>query len=185
MPSWLRRVRTFVIVIVIALAAAWALRTFVVAPYYVPSASMEPTLHGCSNCNDDHVLVQKLSYDFHDPERGDIVVFNNPGKRWAQAKDKVLIKRVIGVPGDRLRIRDRKVFVNGQRLDEPYVNKSCHGTTPNGGPSTYKVPKGDLFVMGDNRCDSEDSRVFGFVPIDKVIGKAFIIFWPLSRFGSP
>ncbi len=171
--------------IVIALAAAWGLRTYVVAPYYVPSASMEPTLHGCSNCNDDHVLVQKLSYDFHDPERSDIVVFNNPGKRWAQAKDEVLIKRVIGVPGDKLQFRNHKVYVNGQLLAEPYVNKSCHGTTPNGGPRSYKVPKGDLFVMGDNRCDSEDSRVFGYVPIDKVIGKAFLIFWPVGRFGSP
>ncbi len=192
LPSWVRRLRTFVIVIVIALAAAWALRTYVVAPYYVPSASMEPTLHGCSNCNDDHVLVQKLSYDFHDPQRGDIVVFNNPGKRpgcpqrrqcWSQAKDQVLIKRVIGVAGDKLQIRNRKVYINGQLLDEPYVNKSCHGTSPNGTRS-YKVPKGDLFVMGDNRCDSEDSRVFGPVPIDKVIGKAFLIFWPLGRFGS-
>ena len=93
---------------------------------------------------------------------------------------------MIGVPGDKLQIRDRKVYVNGQRLDESYVNKCLPRHRPaNGRPSTYKVPKGDLFVMGDNRCNSEDSRVFGPVPIDKVIGKAFLIFWPMSRFGSP
>ena len=85
-------------VVAIAVVAALLLRTFVVEPYYVPSESMEPTLHGCTGCNDDHVLVEKLSYHFHDPQPGDIVVFNRPST-W-KVPDKVLIKRVIGVPGD-------------------------------------------------------------------------------------
>jgi signal peptidase I len=185
MPKWLRRVRSLVIVAVIVVAAAWALRTYVASPYYVPSASMEPTLHGCPSCNNDHVLVQKLSYDFHDPERSDIVVFENPGGKWAKAPDKDLIKRVIGVPGDHISIRNRHVFINGAKENEPYVNKACHGTAPLGLKNGYRVPKGDIFVMGDNRCNSEDSRMFGPVPIDKVVGKALIIFWPISRFGSP
>ena len=185
MPKWVRTARSLLIAAVVVVAAAWALRTWVASPYYVPSASMEPTLHGCPNCDNDHVLVQKLSYDFHDPERGDIVVFENPGGRWGEVPDKDLIKRVIGVPGDHISVLHRHVYINGAEQAEPYVNKSCHGTAAMGLRNGYRVPKGEIFVMGDNRCDSEDSRMFGPVPIDKVIGKAMLIFWPLGRFGSP
>ncbi|MGH8860215.1 MAG: signal peptidase I [Jatrophihabitantaceae bacterium] len=196
--GYLRRVRKLVIVLAVLVAAVLALRAYVVAPYYVPSASMEPTLHGCPGCNNDHVLVEKLSYDFHDPRRGDIVVFDNPGKRWSNARDgggnvdKVLIKRVIGVPGDRIVIRRGRVFINGSAVDESYLNSKCRPRTTGSSESRSerarefdRVPKGDLFVMGDNRCNSEDSRAFGVVPIDKVIGKAVLIVWPFGRFGSP
>ena len=171
----------------IAVGAALLLRTFVVEPYYVPSQSMEPTLHGCKGCNDDHVLVEKLSYLFHDPQPGDIVVFNRPST-W-KVPDQVLIKRVIGVPGDRIKLQDGKVYRNGARLDESYVNQKCRGgtRTPNGSPKKKvyaRVPNGDLFVMGDNRCDSEDSRYFGVVPQSAVIGRAFLIIWPFHRIHS-
>jgi signal peptidase I len=184
MPSWLRKVRNLVITVVIVVAAALALRAYVVEPFYVPSASMEPTLHGCPNCNNDHVLVQKVSYYFHDPRRGDIVVFDRPSN-W-QVPDSKLIKRVIGVAGDKVVLRRGKVYVNGAQLEESYVNKKCrNGTRPENRKSSWKVPKNRLFVMGDNRCDSEDSRTFGMVPVDNVIGKAFLIYWPVKDFGSP
>jgi signal peptidase I len=184
LPGWVRTVRNLVVTVVVIVAAALALRTWVVEPFYVPSASMEPTLHGCPNCNNDHVLVQKIAYYFHDPRRGDIVVFSKPSN-W-HVNDSDLIKRVIGVPGDKLTLLRGHVFVNGQRLDEPYVNHECRrGTLPETGKSSWKVPKHRLFVMGDNRCDSEDSRQFGMVPISNVVGEAFLTYWPVGRFGSP
>ena len=160
------------------------LRSYVVAPYYVPSQSMEPTLHGCPHCNDDHVLVEKLSYHFHAPQPGDIVVFNRP-PNW-HVSDKVLIKRVIGVAGDRITLLHGHVYRNGQRLDEPYVNPQCtQGTTTKRGSTRLRryprVKPGELFVMGDNRCDSADSRFFGDVPTSDIIGRAFLIIWPLKR----
>jgi signal peptidase I len=186
-PKAARSAFRTLVVVAIAVAAALLLRAFVVEPYYVPSQSMEPTLHGCQGCNDDHVLVEKLSYLFHDPQPGDIVVFNRPST-W-KVPDNVLIKRVIGVPGDDIRLQGGKVYRNGSRLDEPYVNQKCrHGTLPRNGSSKRKVyppvPNGEVFVMGDNRCDSEDSRYFGVVPQSKIIGRAFLIIWPVGRIHS-
>lgn len=179
---WL--IRTAVLV-VIAVVTAVLLRAYVVSPYYIPSASMEPTLHGCSGCNNDHVLVDKLSYRMHDVHRGDVVVFHRPDT-W-QVPEKTLIKRVIGLPGDRLAVRDGKVYVNGLQLQESYLDANCPPMTslsedPGSPVRTYgPVPDGDLYVMGDNRCDSADSRAFGPVPISDVIGRAFVIIWPLGR----
>lgn len=180
--GWIR----FGIVVVVAVIAAFGLRTYVVAPYYIPSASMEPTLHGCTGCDNDHVLVDKLSYHLHSVHRGDVVVFNRP-KTWT-VPENVLIKRVIGLPGDTLTVRTGHVYVNGQQLDEPYVNKSCAPITalsesPRNitATTTGKIPSGEVWVMGDNRCNSEDSRAFGPIPISKIIGRAFVIIWPLKR----
>jgi signal peptidase I len=155
------------------------LRTFVVGSYWIPSASMEPTLHGCPGCNDDHVLVNKLSYKMHGFKRGDVVVFTKPAN--VAVPEKVLIKRVIGLPGDLLTDRNGSVFVNGLQLTEPYVNPLCkHGTT--GLPAHgARVPAGKLYVMGDNRCDSKDSRAFGPIPESSVQGRAFVIIWPYGR----
>ncbi|MGH8961376.1 MAG: signal peptidase I [Jatrophihabitantaceae bacterium] len=179
-----RLVRTGVI-LAIAVLAAVLLRVYVVAPYYIPSASMEPTLHGCSSCNNDHVLVDKLSYRMHDIHRGDVVVFHRPST-W-QVSENTLIKRVVGLPGDRLRVADGKLFVNGLLLQEPYTNPKCPSMrtlaeSPAKPASTFgPVPNGEVYVMGDNRCDSSDSRAFGPVPESKVVGRAFVIFWPLGR----
>ena len=170
---------------VLAIVAALGLRAYVVAPYFIPSGSMEPTLHGCQGCNNDHVLVDKLSYKLHGVHRGDVVVFNRPAS-WASVNDKVLIKRVIGLPGDVLTLKNGIVFVNGQALQEPYI-KLCGGVTNTLGPTgsditkTEKVPPGDLFVMGDNRCQSDDSRTNGPIPKKNIIGRAFLIIWPLGR----
>lgn len=165
--------------------AALLLRTLVVAPFYIPSASMEPTLHGCTSCNDDHVLVDKVAYDLHGVHRGDVVVFDRP-PTWP-VHEAHLIKRVIGLPGDVLTVRHGQLYVNGRELVEPYLAPDCGPLTSLGeGPATARdrygpVPAGEVFVMGDNRCDSADSRAFGPVPESDIVGRAFVIVWPLSR----
>jgi signal peptidase I len=179
----LRRAITALVVLALLAAAVAAVRAFLVAPYYIPSASMEPTLHGCATCDNDRVIVDKLSYHMHAVHRGDVVVFNRP-TTWA-VPDKVLIKRVIGLPGDRLSLRDRHLYVNGLRLVEPYVNSQCPPmSTLRAGTPAHRlgpVPAGEIFVMGDNRCDSSDSRIFGPVPESDLIGRAVVIFWPPKR----
>jgi signal peptidase I len=161
------------------------LRSFVVQPYYIPSASMEPTLHGCPGCNDDRVLVDKLSYRLHDVHRGDVVVFHRPAEA-TYIPDKVLIKRVIAVGGDVVELRNGLVYLNERPLTEKYVNPACgpRPTVPLNGQSTWTVPKGGLFVMGDNRCRSDDSRQFGPIRSASVIGRAFLIIWPVKRIGG-
>ena len=180
---WRRTLVRLGIIVAIAALAAFLLRTFVVQPYYIPSGSMEPTLMGGGGHTDDHVLVDKISYRTHAPREGDIVVFNRPST-W-QISDKVLIKRVIGLPGDTVSLRDGHVFINGLELDEPYVNKACgaHPTQPLTSVTSWRVPGNDVFVMGDNRCQSDDSRQFGPVPESDIIGRAFAIIWPLNRIG--
>jgi signal peptidase I len=178
---WLRRV----LVLLAVLAVALLLRTFVVSSYYIPSASMEPTLHGCSGCDDDHVVVNKIAYDLHAIHRGDVVVFHRP-RTW-DVPDTTLIKRVVGVPGDHLAVRGGALYVNGLRLREPYLQHSCPGMSslaePPRPPATSygPVPAGTVFVLGDNRCDSTDSRAFGPVPDSDVVGRAFAVVWPVSR----
>jgi signal peptidase I len=173
------------VVLAIAALAAGLLRAFVVAPFYIPSASMEPTLHGCSGCDNDHILVDKLSYRLHDPRRGDIVVFNRPDT-W-KVDEKVLVKRVIGLPGDVLSLDKGKLYVNGLQVDESYLDPTCPPMTTLSSAATKPVdkhgpvPAGDVFVLGDNRCDSLDSRTYGSVPESDIIGRAFAIIWPLSR----
>jgi signal peptidase I len=175
----------FAIVLVVALGVAFGLRTYVVAPYYIPSPSMETTLHGCTGCDNDHVLVDKLSYHLHGVHRGDVVVFNRPAS-WLSVPDKVLIKRVIGLPGDRLSLNSGHLFVNGVQLEEPYLDANCGPMTTlgNGGTTVTQlapVPPSTYFVMGDNRCQSDDSRINGPIPRSSIIGRAFLIIWPLGR----
>jgi signal peptidase I len=169
------------VIVVIAGGLAILLRVWVVQPYYVPSESMEPTLHGCSGCTNDRVLVEKVSYRAHGVRAQDIVVFTRP--KGLQVPDKVLIKRVIALAGDRVAAKKGQIYVNGLPITEPYLNrdKSCYARSPdeNFGPRT--VPNRSIFVMGDNRCNSTDSRDFGAVPTSSVVGRAFLIFWPLTR----
>jgi signal peptidase I len=161
--------------------AAILLRTFIVQPYYIPSASMEPTLIGGGGQTDDHVLVDKISYRAHGPRARDIVVFDRPPK--ANVPDKVLIKRVIALAGDTIEMRQGQVLVNGQRISETYLSKQAKDRQcyPTSSFATLTVPKGDVFVMGDNRCNSTDSRVFGPISTKLVIGRAFMIIWPIDR----
>jgi signal peptidase I len=130
---------------------------------------MLPTLH-----EDDRVLVNKLSYDLHDVNRGDLVVFERPeGEAPGQIRD--LIKRVVGLPGERIEQRDGRVYIDGQLLEEPYLEDDTE--TTNLPPQT--VPEGHVFVMGDNRDDSMDSRVFAAIDEDLIVGRAFVRVWPL------
>ena len=138
--------------------------------FRVEGDSMLPNLH-----NGEYILVNKVDYLLHPPQRGDIVVFKS-----AEGGDEDLIKRVIGLPGDEVQVRDGVVFVNGERWNEPYVNDEFPDRSFFG-PTT--VPEGKVFVMGDNRANSRDSRFFGPLPIDNIEGEAFVIFWPPQHIG--
>ncbi len=169
-----------VLVVAIAAVVTFTIRTFVIEPFYVPSVSMETTLHGCPGCNDDYLLVNKISYRLHPVHAGDVVVFRRPAG--VSAADSVLVKRVIATGGQEVTIRDGKVYVNRTELDESYVNPACqNGTTLGTEPATVVVPKGEVWVMGDNRCDSQDSRYFGPIKTSSILGRAFVVVWPLNR----
>jgi signal peptidase I len=169
-PSTLRGAVEWVVILVGALLVALVVKTFLLQAFYIPSASMEPTLK-----KDDRVLVNKLSYDFHDVRRGDVVVFRSPpGEDNPEIKD--LIKRVIGLPGETVEGRDGRVYINGNPLKEPYLPAGT--TTSSFGPE--KIPPGHLWVMGDNRSNSKDSRFFHTIAEDLVVGRAFIKVWPLG-----
>jgi signal peptidase I len=185
-----RRVLGFAIVVV---AGAMLLPAFVARVYAVPSGSMETTLHGCPTCDNDHVLVDKISYGVAGPKPGDIVVFRVPAG-WHNSElpgeaDIDFIKRVIAIGGQTVSCCDdrNRVTVDGRPLDEPYIHFG-----PENGPAQQasfgpvRVPAGQIWVMGDNRNDSVDSRApeNGPVPLSDVIGKARMIVLPLGRFGG-
>jgi signal peptidase I len=187
--------REIPILVLIALVIAILVKTFLVQAFYIPSGSMEPTLQV-----GDRVLVNKLAYHLGDIHRGDVIVFQNPdpaqvpkrnwfsaavhwlgqGLGFQQPEDEDLIKRVIGLPGDTVTARDGQVYVNGEKISEPYLAPD----TTTSMSRSWTVPSGDLFVLGDNRANSADSRFFGFVPKGKVIGRAFVIIWPPSDMGG-
>ena len=172
-----RNALEWIAVIVGAVLVALIIKTFVVQAFKIPSDSMYPTL-----MNGDRVVVNKLSYDAHDLNRGDVVVFDRPEGLPAGPDDpKDLIKRVIGLPGDTLMTRDGSVYVNDRRLEEPYLPE---GTMSYDIDRPVVVPEGQVFLMGDNRGFSSDSRVFGTVDVDTVVGRAFMIMWPFSRIGA-
>jgi signal peptidase I len=159
---------------VAALTVAVVVKTFLIQAFYIPSGSMEPTLKP-----GDRVLVNKLSYNLHSIHRGDIVVFKAPPSEASDPTIKDLIKRVIGLPGDEIEGINGQVYINGKQLNESYLPA---GTLTTSLPATV-VPKGQLFVMGDNRGDSKDSRFIGTIPTNLVVGRAFIRVWPLSGIG--
>lgn len=161
------------LLIVFSLVTAVVVRTFVLQTFFIPSGSMHPTL-----LEGDRVIVNKLSYHLHDVHRGDVVVFRRPPK--LHINDEDLIKRVIGLPGDTVTAHDRKVYVNGRALQESYIPPICAGTDDF---LKVTVPSDRVFVMGDNRCDSTDSRVFGPIQEDLLVGRAVARIWPPSRLG--
>jgi len=175
----------WVAVVVGALVVALVVKTFLFQAFYIPSASMEPTLH-----EGDRVLVNKLSYDLHDVRRGDVVVFELPRDKVGADGIKDLIKRVVGLPGDTIETRDGVVYINDRELSEPYLAEGTRtGDSGNGNnPSITRqvVPDGTVFVMGDNRANSHDSRYAdrGPIPIDSIVGRAFVLVWPPGDMGG-
>jgi signal peptidase I len=175
--SGARNVVEWVLVIVGAVLIALLVRTFVMQSFQIPSGSMNDTL-----LEGDRVLVNRLSYRLHDINRGDVVVFERPASAPAAPGDpKDLIKRVIGLPGEEVSTVDGVVHIDGQPLDEPYL---APGATTTGIDEPIEVPEGEILVLGDNRNNSSDGRVFGTIPVESVAGRAFAVIWPLSRFGG-
>ncbi len=178
-----------------ALVVAVLIKTFLIQPFYIPSGSMIPTIE-----INDRVMVSKISYRIGEPQRGDIVVFRSPyaesldgetipeavvrnvleavGVRTAATDD--FIKRVIALGGETIEIRDNRVLIDGRVLDEPYLPP---GTVMADMDPVF-VPEGSVFVMGDNRAHSSDSRRFGPIPMKDILGEAVIRIWPLDRFGG-
>lgn len=169
-----RTIVEWVLVIGGGIVIALVIEAFLIQAFYIPSASMVPTLEV-----NDRVLVNKLSYRLHDVNHGDVVVFERPAGVTGDEGVKDLIKRVVAVGGDTLEARNGLVYLNGERLDEDYLPG---GTVTDDLPPT-EVPEGQVFVMGDNRGDSQDSRAFGPIPEDVIVGRAFIKVLPLSDIG--
>jgi signal peptidase I len=173
---WRRTILEWLGVIGGGIAIALLVEAFLIQAFWIPSPSMEPTLEV-----GDRVLVNKLSYRFHDVNRGDVVVFERPpGASTGQNGEiKDLIKRVIAVGGDTIEAKEGEVYVNGERVDENYLEPG----TPTDNLPLKTIPDGHVFVMGDNRTNSEDSRIFGPIDEDAIVGRAFIRVLPITDIG--
>jgi len=175
-PRRHRWIIEWAVVLIVALGLAVGLRTWVIQTYSIPSGSMEPTL-----MIGDRILVDKLSYDFHPVHRGDVIVFATPPKEIPLLQVNDLVKRVIGLPGETISSGPHgEVLINGKVIDQPWLTA---GARADPGPPirTQKIPRGDVFVMGDNRGASDDSRAYGPVSESLIVGRAVLGFWPLSR----
>ena len=159
----------WVVIIAATVLVTLLVKTFLIQAFYIPSGSMEPTLKP-----GDRVLVAKTLYSIH---RGDIIVFKKPPSDHAPGVSD-LIKRVIGLPGDRISAHGGDVYVNGHQLNESWLPKVDRNVTSTFGPD--KIPKGEYFVMGDNRTNSDDSRFIGDIPAKLIVGKMFIKIWPFT-----
>lgn len=171
-----RRNVEWIVIVVVAVLAALLVKTYLIEAFYIPSGSMEPTLD-----IGDRVLVNKLSYHMHAVHRGDVVVFERPPGIEGEPNIHDFIKRVIGLPGETIETRGDAVYINGHRLHEPYLPA---GTRTIPAVDKQTIPPGHYWVMGDNRTNSSDSRVFHAIPRSKIVGRAFIQVWPLSRVGG-
>ncbi len=169
--TWQDEAKDWIISLLIAVVLAFVIRTFIVEPYMVEGPSMRPTLE-----NHQRLLVNKFLYYFSEPKKGEIIVF-----RYPRDPSRDFIKRVIAIGGDTIEIQNGKVFVNGELQNETYILDNTRGNY-----QKAVVPKGRVFVMGDNRNNSEDSRFpdVGFVPFNLIKGKAAMVFWPLSEWKS-
>ncbi len=155
--------------VVLTLVTYLLVRTFLFETYRVVGQSMDPTLE-----QDQRLIVSKLSYRLHEPQRGDVIVFTDP-----QDPGRNLIKRIIGLPGESIRIEQGQVFIDERRIDEPYIGSY----SPYSQPPT-PIPEGQYFVMGDNRNNSSDSRSWGLLPDEDVVGTAAFTSWPLRLWGA-
>jgi signal peptidase I len=193
-----RVVIDWIVTIAAAVLIVLGVKSWIVNPYRIPSPSMEPTLHcarpepDCEADRSDRVLANRFIYRFRDPKRGEIVVFHSPGAAAvACGTGGIFVKRIIGMPGEVWAERSGYTYIDGRRLDEPYVRagrrdsdtKTLLEIPPRG--TMRRIPK-DMYLMeGDNRAHSCDSRVWGLVPRTSIIGKVFLTYWPIGRIGAP
>ncbi|WP_460200183.1 signal peptidase I [Scytonema sp. NUACC21] len=189
--SWIAELgRTVVLSIVLALG----IRTFVAEARWIPSGSMEPTLHGSPNqWEADKIIVDKLGYKFSAPKRGDIVVFSPTKELQKEQYHDAFIKRVVGLPGEKIELRDGKVYINGKPLpEEQYLSNGqrtvidvcTSGQQPPFLSQPVTIPSNSYLVLGDNRNSSYDSRCWGVVPRENIIGRAVLRFWPPNQIGG-
>ncbi|SFL46824.1 signal peptidase I [Paenibacillus sp. 1_12] len=161
--------------LIIAAALVFIIRWLIFAPFIVEGPSMEPNFY-----TSERLIVNKIIYSMRKPERGEVIVFH-------ATKDKDYIKRVIALPGETVKVEGDKVYVNNQVLDEPYLKQALEDAAKKGVPYNTrnypekKVPDGTIFVMGDNRSNSADSRDIGSIEYEKVVGRADLIFWPFNK----
>jgi signal peptidase I len=194
LPHGWRVAIDWVVTIAGAIAIVLAIKAWIVNPYRIPSSSMEPTLHcarpamGCEAATSDRVLANRFIYHFRDPKRGEIVVFNTPKLALQECGSQgTFVKRLIGLPGEVWEERDGYVYINGNKLNEPYVKAARRDTQTLGlmdipPRHTYtRIPKNYYLMMGDNRSSSCDSRRWGLVPRKNLIGKVFATYWPPGR----
>ncbi len=167
---WVEAVKTIGLSIFLAIG----IRSFVAEARYIPSGSMLPTLQ-----INDRLIVDKISYDFQNPKRGDIVVFSPTDALKQQNFKDAFIKRVIGLPGDKVEVKEGRVYINNQPIQEKYIEDQ-----PNYRFGPVTVPDNEYLVLGDNRNNSYDSHYWGFVPRKNIIGRAVVRFWPLNRVGE-
>ncbi len=167
---WLESIKT----LGLSLFLAFGIRTFIAEARYIPSGSMLPTLQ-----INDRLIIDKISYDFSNPKRGDIVVFNPTKTLEAENFHVAFIKRVIGLPGDKVEVKNGRVYVNNLPIKENYLE-----ARPDYQWGPVVVPVNSYLVLGDNRNDSYDSHYWGFVPRQNIIGKAMFRFWPFNRIGD-
>ncbi len=173
----IRSLREWATVIAGAIGIALIVRAFLLASFFIPSPSMTPTLH-----NGDRVLVNKLAYRMHDVHRGDVVVFERPPELKDAPEVKDLIKRVIGLPGETVEFRDGRILIDGHLLDEPYLPAGTQTLAKTKG-ETITVEEGDVLVLGDNRENSKDGRFFGPISQKLIVGRAFVLYFPMKNLG--
>ncbi|MEB3341744.1 signal peptidase I [Okeania sp.] len=179
-PWWLKiwqEQKENIKVLAIALFLSFLIRILIAEPRYIPSDSMMPTLEV-----GDRLVIEKISYKFNPPATGDIIVFQPPQvlERYGYSKNQAFIKRVIGLPGDTIRVENGIVYINDEPLTENYIAEPPEYILP----TSIKIPEDRYFVMGDNRNNSNDSHVWGFLPRKNIIGKAIFRFWPYERLGT-
>jgi signal peptidase I len=187
LPRPLRIAVDWLVTLGVAVGLVLVLEAEVAKPYRIPTSSMEPTLHcaapgeGCLGTSSDRVLAASIVYDFRSPERGDIVVFTAPARAKLRCREGgTFVKRIVGLPGERISERRGFVYVDGRRLAEPYVDPAHRDRTTKTWP---RVPPHAYFVMGDNRANSCDSRDWGTVPRGNLIGPVVATYWPFGRLG--
>jgi signal peptidase I len=184
LPHGLRVAIDWIVTLVGAILIVLALKAWVVNPYRIPSSSMEPELHcaqpadGCQAGTSDRVLANRFIFHFRDPKRGEVVVFETPPEAQRRCgAGGTFVKRIIALPGETVSERDGVIFIDGEKLDEPWVRPERRST----GTGGWVVPPGHYFMAGDNRRNSCDSRVWGPVSRENLIGPVFAIYWPVTR----